>query len=162
MPKLLFDPNLILESVYAKTADEAVRKVAEHLVRLGYAKGSYPDAVVKREHEFPTGLPTNGVGVAIPHCDAHHVLNPAIAVARLSNPVRFGVMGSKDATVMVDIIFMLAINEPSSQIDTLRQLSLMVQDSGLLATLKNASDGEEVMRILQSFFEVNGNSVLDV
>lgn len=154
MKKLRLDPNLIMGPIDAKNADEALIKIAENLVSLDYVKKSYPKAVVERERQFPTGLPANnGTGVAIPHCSANHILKPGIAVATLSKPIKFGVMGSKDDTVLVNIVFMLAIDEPSSQIDTLRQISLMVRDSGMLNNLKAASGREEVMRILQKVFE---------
>ena len=152
MATIALDSGLVLGPIKAKDAEGALRYIAEHLVRLGYAKETYPDAVIAREQEYPTGLPTNGAGVAIPHCDADHVIKPAIAVCTLSSPVTFGVMGEKDATVQVDIILMLAINDPTSQLDVLRRVSLMVQHAKTLNALKSAPCKEEVMRILRQVF----------
>ncbi|HHW17294.1 MAG TPA: PTS sugar transporter subunit IIA [Firmicutes bacterium] len=152
MAEFELDSNLVIGPFEAKDATQALRYIAEHLVRLGYVKETYPDAVISREKEFPTGLPTNGPGVAIPHCDPSHVIKPAIAVATLAHPVPFGLMGGKQATVPVDIIMMLAINDPSTQIDILRQVSLMVQNPRILNSLKSATCQREVIKILKNVF----------
>ncbi len=146
---LQFDTRLLMGPLEWVDREALLRYMAGRLVDLGYAKPSYVDAVVARENEFPTGLPTNGAGVAIPHCDTSHILRPALSVAILSSPIPFGVMGGQGETVPVDIVIMLALNDPSAQIDVLRQVSNMVQDGGMLNSLKVASTHEEVIEILR-------------
>lgn len=146
---LQFDERLLIGPLEWVDRESLLRHIAERIVALGYAKPSYVDAVVARENEYPTGLPTNGAGVAIPHCDTSHVIRPALAVAILSKPVPFGLMGGQGETVPVDIVIMLALNDPSTQIDVLRQVSMMVQDGELLKRLKVASTHEEVMAVLR-------------
>jgi PTS system galactitol-specific IIA component len=119
------------------------------MVALGYVKSTYPDAVVAREGEYPTGLPTDGAGVAIPHCDASQVIVPTLAVATLAEPVLFGAMGGGPAQVPVEVIIMLAINDPSAQLDVLRQISNIVQNPALLRRLKHAGTDKEVIQVLR-------------
>lgn len=146
------DPNLVLEPFDAPDALSALRFMASRLVALGYVKESYPEAVVQREQEFPTGLPTAGAGVAIPHCDAEHVITPTIAVCTLVHPVSFGVMGSEDDQVSVEIIIMLALNDPSEQLDTLKRVATMVENPDVLTALKSAGSQGAVIRLLSTYF----------
>jgi PTS system galactitol-specific IIA component len=147
------DTELVVGPFEAENAEQALRRIAMALVERGYALASFADAIVAREKEFPTGLPVEVTGVAIPHCDMEHVIRPAIAVGTLTHPVDFGVMGSVDETVPVDIIIMLAINDPSGQIEVLRRVSEMTLDGDVLTALKAASTKEEVVRVLEPIFK---------
>ena len=153
MSILVLDKELILGPIDARTDEAAIRKVARALRRAGYVGAGYTNAVLKREREFPTGLPTEGAGVAIPHCDAGHVLKPTVACATLLHPVKFGLMAGEDGeTVDVDIILMLAIQDPQEQLDVLKRVCTVVQDPELLITLKAATDKEQVLHILERVF----------
>ena len=83
----------------AATREEALAELAKMLMANNYVHASFAQAVLHRENEFPTGLPTNPVGVAIPHTDIEHVISPAIAVSILANPVQFNEMGNPDNQV---------------------------------------------------------------
>ncbi|MBU5585366.1 PTS sugar transporter subunit IIA, partial [Enterococcus sp. S181_ASV_20] len=50
---------------------------------------SYQQAVIERERIFPTGLPTKGINVAIPHTDSIHVKKEGFLVGVLEKPVTF-------------------------------------------------------------------------
>jgi galactitol PTS system EIIA component len=150
---LALDKELILGPIGARTDEAAIRKVARALRRAGYVTASYTAAVLAREREFPTGLPTEGAGVAIPHCDAGHVIRPTVACATLVHPVKFGLMAGEDGeSVDVDIILMLAIQDPQEQLDVLKRVCTVVQDRELLVTLKAATDKDQVLRILERVF----------
>ena len=82
-----------------------MEQLGETLIKEGYAKESYIQALITREQEFPTGLDVDGVGVAIPHTDVSHVIKPGIAIAVLEKPIDFIQMGSDDDHVQVEIIF---------------------------------------------------------
>lgn len=145
----LLDKSLIVLELEASDTTGVLKALASLLIREGYVKESYLDAVIAREEEFPTGLPTNGVGVAIPHADGQHVCTPGIAVATLRQPVEFGVMGNPRETVPVAVVFMLAIREPDSQVDMLRQLMGIFQDEGTLLQLRSVTSSDEILKILR-------------
>ena len=105
---------------------------------------------LNREKEYPTGLPTNGVGVAIPHAEIKYVLKPGIAVATLRTPVKFNVMGNPDEQVDVKLIFMLAIKDPNVQISILKKLVSIFQEEQLLVKLIDIKNEEEFADILNS------------
>ncbi|HHX26734.1 MAG TPA: PTS sugar transporter subunit IIA [Firmicutes bacterium] len=154
MSQFIIDESLVIGPFRAKDNTEAITYVAQHLVRLGHVKSSYPHAVIAREQEFPTGLSTGEIGVAIPHCDSEHVIEPAVAVAILDAPVQFRAMDDNRNTVSVDIILMLAIKDPSTQIDILRRVSGLVQSPAILKSLKMASSHTDIIKILRSVFQV--------
>lgn len=150
----LIDPSLIMLNVEATEKEEVITLMAKKLISEGYVKSSYLNAILQREKEYPTGLPTNGVGVAIPHTDIEHVIKPGIAVATLKNPVRFNVMGNPDEEVDVKLIFMLAITEPKGQIDLLKKLVSVFQNRQLLMELCNIKSEEECAKILNTAIDI--------
>ncbi len=144
----LIDPSLIMLNVEATEKEEVITLMAKKLISEGYVKDSYLNAILKREKEYPTGLPTNGVGVAIPHTDIEHVIKPGIAVATLKNLVKFNVMGNPDEEVDVKLIFMLAITEPKSQLALLEKLVLTFQEKQLLLKLINIKDKKQFVDLI--------------
>lgn len=97
---------------------------------------------------FPTGLPLESMGVAIPHTDPEHVIEATIAVATLARPVPFKMMGNDAKSVATHIVFMLAIKDPSKQITFLEKLMQLFQDEERMKQLLVASK-EDARDILQ-------------
>ncbi|MDT8860847.1 PTS sugar transporter subunit IIA [Alkalihalobacillus sp. MEB130] len=135
MSKMLLDENLILKDVEATSAEEAIRLMAGNLFEKGIVKESYIEAIVEREKNFATGLPTKGYSVAIPHTDKEHVNEKAISVAILKEPVDFVIMGEESETTPVKLVFMLAMNESHSQLELLQRLMQIFQDDEVLHSL---------------------------
>jgi PTS system galactitol-specific IIA component len=148
--KLKIEKNLVHVFNTSVTREEAINTLATHLLENGYVKDSFAKAVLEREKVFPTGLPTEPVGVAIPHTDAEHVLASALAVGILSHPVTFLEMGSLDVTVDVHIISMMAISDPKAVMPVLRNLALAYQDHEFLASLKNSRDQQMVLDLFKT------------
>jgi len=127
----------------ASSAIDALQKIATH----GYAEGlvheTWLDAVVAREKEFPTGLPTP-IPVAIPHTDSAHVKGDGIGFFRLSTPVSFGEMGSVDEVIPVAIVIPLLITNPEEQVDLLMAVIGAVQDEPFVSQLMSARSLIEV------------------
>src|SRR5690606_21432233 len=101
-----------------------------------------------REQASPTGLPARGAGVAIPHGDPDLVLAPAIGFAKLARPVAFREMGNPGATVSVELVFMLALQEAASHLRVLQQLVELIRDEGTLLRLKAAREPAESAALL--------------
>ena len=70
--RTLFDPALVRLQVEASDKREAVSALAEALRAAGKVRESFFEAVLEREVAYPTGLPTPGAAIAIPHTDVHH------------------------------------------------------------------------------------------
>jgi PTS system galactitol-specific IIA component len=111
----------------------------------GIIKETYVQAVLDREKIYPTGLPTNSVKVAIPHTDSSHVNKSAVSIAVLYKPVEFMMMGGTGERLQVEIVFLLAIEDPSLQLEALKELMQMFQNDELLEKIKNSNSKEDIL-----------------
>ena len=150
MSEMYFDSSVILLDVEADTKEDVLRTMAANLVEKNLIKDSYVEAVIAREQEFATGLPTAGYSVAIPHTDVEHVNQKTISVAILKNPVDFGVMGDPDGTTPVKIVFLLAMDESDAQLNLLQRLMQVFQDEDTLKFLANEQEKSKKVDLLSS------------
>lgn len=136
-------PGACAVGVVAADAEDVLRWLADLAVRAGHAAPSFGEALVSRERAFPTGLPT-AVPVAIPHADPSHVRQAGFALATLARPVPFGVMGTADDRVDLDVVIVLLVTEAHAQVEVLASLVDLVQRDGWDATLRAARTPEEL------------------
>jgi phosphotransferase system HPr (HPr) family protein len=115
----------------------------------GYVKVSWAEAVLAREKIYATGLPTE-VPVGLPHTDVEHCLQPAIAVATLAQPVRWGMMGDPAQTVSVQTVFALSVVKPDEQVKTLTRLIDFCQVPENLQELRNTATVKQVAELLRA------------
>jgi len=144
----LLDPELIRTRARVRDREDAIRLLAELMAARGYVTPDFLPAVLKREKEFPTGLPTQEVAIALPHTEAMHVQHSRIAVGVLEQPVAFHMMGSPDQIVQVRVVFLLAIADNDSQVLALKQLADLFQDGSTLGRVAAAEDEQTVYAVL--------------
>ncbi|MBA4603876.1 PTS sugar transporter subunit IIA [Thermoactinomyces sp. AMNI-1] len=149
MSKLFFDESVIFLNLEGDTAEKVLRIMSANLVEKGLVKKSFIPAILKREREFATGLPTGSVPVAIPHTDVEHVKQKSISVAVLKNPVDFVVMGEESKTIAVRLVFMLAMDEAHSQLTFLQKLMQIFQEEEILKKIAEAKDKTFIRRLLE-------------
>ena len=140
--KSIISKELIFNNVVVSNREDALRFIASKLVEKEYVKESYVDAVIERERVYPTGLPTETYGVAIPHTDIVHVNEPGIGIAFLQEPVPFVMMGTDDVEITVKAIFMLAVKEPKAQLHLLEKLMDIFQDQQVLKDMLKLNEAE--------------------
>ncbi|RKD30518.1 PTS sugar transporter subunit IIA [Thermohalobacter berrensis] len=145
----LFNPELILFDVTANDRTELLKKLSQKLKEKGYVRESFEEAVIEREKVYPTGLPTPGVSVALPHTDSIHVLKPVILIANLKRPVAFKEMGNGIRDILAELVFMLAINQPEKQIEVLKKLMSIFSKKDVLLAIKEAKNPSKVLEILK-------------
>ncbi len=141
-------PELIIPGLEAESSDDIFEALGGELVKQGYCKESYVQALKDREAEFPTGINTGERGVAIPHTDVSHVLKKGIAIATLKQPVSFMEMGTDDEYVKAQVVFMLAVDE-KGHLELLQAILGILQDQDVLKKLVQAKDAEEVIEIIK-------------
>ena len=124
---MLLKEELVRVGLDAHDGEEALRKVAQGFVDAGYAKDSYPQAIVDREAVFPTALPAVAFDIAIPHCDPAHIK----------------MMGDPDTTLRPRVLFMLAL-EAHGQVEMLRRLMEVIQDQRLLEAIGACANAHEL------------------
>lgn len=145
---MLFDETLILKEIDASSDAETLAIMAKNLHELGIVKESYINAVIEREHTFATGLPTNGLSVAIPHTDPVHVNKKAISLGILKEPVDFGIMGEDSVKTPVKLVFMLAMDQGHAQLELLQNLMQVFQDETILTSLATEESKTKIKEIL--------------
>ena len=143
------DQALIFSDMEAQDYQEVMKKLGGAFIENGYAHETYIDALIAREKEFPTGLDVNGIGVAIPHTDVSHVKKPGVAIAVLKQPVDFIQMGSDDDIVKVQLIFMLAVVDPSAHLERLQRILQVIQDTEVLEKLLKVKDQKQIIEIIK-------------
>ena len=83
------DLDLIKINLDVNDNEEVINELGTMLLKKGYVKDTYINAVIERERILPTGLDLGELGVAIPHTDSQHVNQANIAVGLLKNPIEF-------------------------------------------------------------------------
>ena len=121
--------------------EEALLCTGEELYRRGYVKESFPQACIKREQMFPTGLPSEEP-VAIPHADAEHVKKDALCFLRLDEPVTFRRMDDPEQNIETKLIVNMAIGSDGGQVEMLRKLVNILKSKEDIVYLENCSDEE--------------------
>lgn len=151
--------DLIEVPLEASNAEDAIRQLGNRLVEAGCVDEQYVTEVVNREKIFPTGLPTCGVSVAIPHTAADFVKESVLGIGVLNHPVTFGMMGNPEQTVEAKLIFLLAIQNGKNQVAALQQLVGIFQNESTLHAVAGAQTREGVYRILlQELMPLNSAS----
>jgi len=134
-------------------ARSTIAELARLLEAEGKVKTSFLKAVLEREAEFPTGLPTPGAAIAIPHADPQHCIEPAVAVGILKNPVGFAEMGSPQSTLDVRIVFLLSVTRPEDHVEWLSKLASAFQNPQFAQRLLEAKSPPQACNLLRNGIE---------
>lgn len=145
----MINEKLIYLDLTCSTAEETIDTLAKQLYKNGYVTKDYINAILTREKNYPTGLPTNP-GVALPHASSEFVKKSGIAVGLLKDSVDFHEMGGENSKVNIKIVIMLAINEPKEHLDYLQKIMMMIQTPAILSKLNKAKSTNEVYNILKN------------
>ena len=148
--KEVFRKELVLLNYQAKDAEDVLKALADKLFEDGSVKETYFQAMLDRERLYPTGLPIDGIKVAIPHAEVEHVNYSAFAIATLPTPVKFGEMGAgPDSFLDVQIIMMLANADPEEQVKTLRKMVDLFDEPDSLDAIMAAKTTDDIVEILK-------------
>ncbi|WP_104178518.1 fructose-specific PTS transporter subunit EIIC [Cryobacterium sp. Y50] len=141
----LITPELVaLDTHLGSEPKDVIRRLAELVVESGRAteiEALYADALA-REAKTATGIPG---GLAIPHCRSSAVLEPTLALARLSTPVDFG---SKDGPA--DLVFLIAAPEGADQehLKILAKLARSLMKKDFTTALRDASTAQQIVELV--------------
>ncbi|WP_127836792.1 PTS sugar transporter subunit IIA [Clostridium prolinivorans] len=149
--EISFLNDLIFKDLEFSNNMEALEFLASKLYEKGYVKKEYIQAILEREKEYPTGLPSIDIKIAIPHADHTLVNKAALAIGILKNPVGFKAMDAPDKTLDVRIIIMLALNEPHGHIEMLQRIVKLIQNPKVLKEITEVYSTEEVVNKLEPY-----------
>lgn len=144
----MLDTDCVLMDVVAKSDVEVISILADKLYEKGIVKASFKNSVIDREKNFPTGLPTQGIGIAIPHADSVHVLEPSFAIAKLKNPVKFFKMGGEpDEKVDVSIVILMCVVDDKAQVPMIVKILDMFSDETAIERIQQVRTDKELYDI---------------
>jgi len=139
-------PEAIMLQLEAESSEDVIRALGGKLLEKGCVKDDFVAATLKRESDMPTGLPLGGdINAAIPHVDIEYVNHSALALATLTKPVVFYNMVENDVEVPVQLVIMLALDAPKSQIEMLQEISSVLQQPAVIASLMEAQTAADVL-----------------
>lgn len=148
-----FDESLVFCNLDLNSKEEVIEFMSNKLLEKKRVKKTYPQRVLEREKDYPTGLEIGDINVAIPHCDYQHVNIKSVCIATLKNPVVFHKMDDPSEEVEVSIILMLAIDHPNDHLEFLQQVFSLVQNQKILKQIKNSSNESEIIELVKSNFK---------
>jgi PTS system galactitol-specific IIA component len=144
-------PEAMSLGMDAENAEEVIRNISGKLLYAGFVRATFTNAVLAREKDIPTGLPLSGqYNAAIPHTEVEHVVKSGIGLATLAHPVTFRNMVSPEEMVDVQLVFVLALDQPESQIEMLQEIAQVLQKPGVVKALMEAKNLYQVHAALQS------------
>lgn len=138
--------DLVTLQMVAESAEEVVERLSNVFIAQGFVKPSYTRSALEREETCPTGLPTPGLGTAIPHGGVEHTLKPGIAIATLAQPVEFGELGDPTKRVKVSIVFLLSVTQPEFQVYLLQSIVNVYKDEVALRRLYAATNPQDLVQ----------------
>lgn len=146
-----FEKDLVFKDLEFSSNVEVLGFLASKLYEKGYVKEEYKEAILEREKEYPTGLPSVDIKIAIPHAN-HTLVNKAtLAIGILKNPVEFRAMDDPDKGLNVSVVIMLALNEPHGHIEMLQRIVKLIKNPDTLKEITEASSCEEVISKLEPY-----------
>ncbi|MFJ3958055.1 fructose-specific PTS transporter subunit EIIC [Arthrobacter sp. NPDC090010] len=143
MSQLITPDLVVLDADLGSTPADVIRTLSGKVAALGRAdaEGLFASALA-REEKTPTGIPG---GIAIPHAKTDAVTEPALAMARLGNPVGFG---AKDGPA--DLVFLIAAPAGADQehLKLLSKLARSLIKKDFTAALRSAATPEELVELV--------------
>ena len=141
----LLDKKSISLGVSASDKPDAINKMVDLMNASGKIADveTYRKGVFAREDEGTTGI---GEGIAIPHCKSDSVKAPGLAAMTLPAGVDYDSLDGAP----VNLIFLIAApnTEDNVHLDVLSKLSTLLMDEEFTNKLKNASDVDEFISII--------------
>ncbi len=140
--------DLVLLGVEGETRDEVLCNIAKVLMDKGVAKGTFYEALLQRENEYPTGLPIGEINIAIPHTYPEHINEVAITIAVPKKPVVFRNMGDKDEEILISVILCLTMRKMDDNVKLLPALMGFFADEDNLRALLACKTPAEVISLV--------------
>ena len=149
MSAITFNESLILRLNKEKTNIEVLSALADRLCEQGLVKDTFKKAILGREAEYPTGLFTENVNIAIPHTDIKHVNQASICVGIMHNPVNFHKMDEPTIEIGVRLVIMLALTESHGHINMLQKVVALIQNQKLVEKIIESDNLKTVYEIVK-------------
>ncbi len=125
------------------------KRICEHLFNEQKIDSEYLESVEKREKQFPTGLKTGRICVAIPHTDYQYSKTTQLVITTLKDPVYFRRMDDPSKECAVNIIIQILFDNPKKQLLLLQELMKIIQNQNFLRKVIKAKDKDEIVNLFK-------------
>lgn len=143
----MIQKELIKQHVMVDSEQELFEQISEELLEKEYVFPKFLKGITKREEEFPTGLMTQFLNIALPHADCVYIQKPFLYVVYLEQPIKVRQMGDNQEMTVNHLLF-LGIKEPTKQVDLLSTLMRLFMDKVFVQAFKQAKGAEQVYQLL--------------
>lgn len=133
----------VRDNIFFEDHFDALKHIGSAMLNAGVVKNTYPQALLDREKDYPTGIALDGYSIAIPHCSADNAISPAIYLIRPNAPVPFD-QADDTGKVNAQLIIALIVTDPKDQLVLLKNLFTNIQDSDFFYSLLNAKSEEDL------------------
>lgn len=151
MGNVIISEDLMEINLDAPSKETAIKVLADKLKALDYVNNDYYENVIRREKNFPTGLPTV-IPIALCHTEREFVKQSALAVGTLKHPIEFQEMGAPERNVKAEIIFLLALNDPKDQVPWLRKMITVFKSKEVMDKIKFSKNSKELSDVIKALF----------
>lgn len=152
----LIDEQLIYVNQSMGSTEELFQLFGSQMTKQGFASAEYVTGLIEREEAFPTGLPVEPIGVAIPHTDASFIKESKVGLITLNDPVEFREMGNDDNKIPVKVVIFFGFANGDDHLRALTQIIESLQDQEFVKLLDKAESREEAKQILQQNLNLKG------
>lgn len=104
--------------------------------------------ITERELNYPTGLITPTIPVAIPHTEFECIETDSILICSFTKPIQFNRMDKPDEVLDVSLAFLLLIKSKDNHLTFLIDLMTLLQ-SNKLSYIKEANTLQECIQIIK-------------
>lgn len=132
-----------------ETSADAISFLVKKLVNRGIVTNQYENAILEREADYPTGIKTDSINIAIPHADYSQVNESVLAVLVSETPIEFNRMEEPEETIGVNIVILMAIDSPHGHLEVLAKLGDLFSKKDVLTSIYEQKDTNEIYSILQ-------------
>lgn len=150
----LFHPELVFFDFEAADRADFFAKLGERLGAMGYVKDTWYDAIMEREHSYPTGLAFEHIGVALPHVYPEHLIKPYIAIIKPAHPIMFEGMAGIGGDVPAELIVNLGLlAHAEGQVAVLQALMDIFLDDAAVADIRAQTTPEGMVATMRRYCE---------
>ncbi len=144
--KEMFDQRLISLEIEGENEEKVFENVAAHLEKLGFVNEGYLNGITARERQFPTGMITQHLNIALPHSDPEYVDKPFVYIARLKDEVTVKQMGDSQK-MGVKNLFFLGIKDPKGQVGLLQAFMELFMKEEFVAAFMQEQEEEKIYQM---------------
>lgn len=134
-------PRVLVIDVDTSDRTELFDEVCRCLVAEGLVHPTYPEALARREEQYPTGLDLVDRAVAIPHTDDDQVIAPGLGLCRNQQATIFHAMDDPHRELPVRLSIFPLMTDPRQQTEMLgAAIGLLVDDEACRRLLEGSHE----------------------